>query len=559
MVLKLEAMVRCLPVSDLEAATLGVVSGWHVADANAPTRPAIRWMEPPAGVHVPYVDPVQATAVLLQHQGQASGLAHASALAHFAALRPQLVVVDRVRYLDDFEPDSPEHIPGDRWLDHLRAQACVPQHVLDFLSQTLRACTEIAAFDHPDAPGQRLSLQALPERPPANSLIQFQPGYPWGAEDGVRAGIARGCPLSGWMAWRNLALTHALAIEARWGASPLYLADPDDALDDDLIHRFLVLHWCCTCKPESAYVQFLLEASGASSVDVLKAALLAPENYSQPYAVRGVFDKMEPSTSHFRYVDLTQKVPFVTVVFEHTSCLPALKNLLLQQVGADVLLIDVNKLLLSDVLEDSKLGVRDVMLQMSWRDPLDEVLEVLARTDVLHVFEGPGSTREHTDVSAAIMQLMGLADVLKVKTCFHLNEGGTLWNSMDLPGLKDAGCQARGLLEAQSPHLNELDEIHVWCDFSATGLWNKRGAMLAYDTKVLSWGLIRRLSAWQRDYDFTFSPPEHMGTDVWWSQHTAQGLVLAKEVQRAVGPQVRVMVDAEDGPVWVGDLKNGEA
>jgi hypothetical protein len=555
----LEALLRCLPATDLEAAILGVVSGWQPTDAHLQPVSAILWMEPPAGGRVPYVDPVQATALLLQHQGQEPTRARDLALAQFAALRPQLAVAQRVRYLDDFDPDSPEHIPGDLWLVHLRAQACVPQHVLDFLSRTLQACSEVAAFNHPGAPGQRLSLQALPSQPPANSLIQFQPGCPWGAEEGERAGIAGGCPQPDWMTWRNLALGYAAAIEARWGVSPLHLADPDDEMDDDLIHRLLVLHWCCTCKPESAYVNFLLEASGAESVEALKAALLAPENYSQPYALRNEFGRMEPGVSHFQYVAPTQKVPYVSVVFEHLSCLPALKNLLLQQVGTDVLLIDVNNLLPEEALEDSARHARHVMRQMGWRDPLDDVLEVLAGTDVLHVLEGPNGSRECPDVSAAVMFLIGLADVFRVKTHFHLNQGGTLWSFMDLPVFQAMASRARTWLESQSPHLNAMEEIHVACDFAATGLWDKRGAMLAYDTQVLPWDLIRRLSAWQWDYDVTFNPPEHMGTDAWWSQHAAQRLVLAKEVQRAVGPQVRVMVDTEGGPVWVGDLENGEA
>lgn len=40
----------------------------------------------------------------------------------------------------------------------------------------------------------------------------------------------------------------------------------------------------------------------------------------------------------------------------------------------------------------------------------------------------------------------------------------------------------------------------------------------------------------------------------WWAKNAAQARALAREVQQAVDPQVRVMVDAEDGPVWVGEV-----
>lgn len=553
MPLNLDALIRCLPICDLEAYNLGDVRAQQRTAEAGYTPSLVTWVEPPAAARVPYVDPVLATSALLQRVGHDKASALAVAQAQYAALRPQLSVTERVRYLDDFEPDSPEHIPGDRWLEHLHSQACVPADLLAFLRKTWLACAHAPAFNHPS--GEYLSLDTLPRQPPENSLIQFQPGCPWmPEEDGSEP--REGKPVSDWMRWRAWIGPHAAAIEARWGRTPVYLADPQDKLDDDLIHRFLVLHWCCTCRPESAYVQFLLEASGATSVRELQEALLAPEHYAQPFAVQNVFSKMEPCVLRFVDDGPEQKVPYVTIALEHAASPTAVQRLLMQQVGADVLLIDVNGQFSVNTMDDINRYARHFVVQHGWDKPIDDVIEVLARTDRLHLVEGPNTKGGSTDLSPPLMQLMGLAVALKVKTHFHVSQGGELWNFMDRPAVKAAIGEAQALLEALPPHLNTMDEIHVWCDFAATGLWNKRGAMLAYDTQVLPRDLIRRLSAWQWDHDFTYSPPEHMGTDVWWDEHEAQGPRLANEVQQAVGPQVRVMVHAKGGPVWVGDLKS---
>lgn len=553
--LDLRPLMRCLPVCELEASALGFVTGWHEPNATTKyTQPNICWMEPPAGVRRPYVDPINATTILLRHQGLERDNARALAHSHYAALRPTLQVIERVRYLDEFEPDSPEHIPGDRWLDHLQTQACVADDVILFLRKTLHACAELTAFEHPDFQGRRLTLSELPEQPPATSLIQFQPGCPWGAEDGDMAGIANGASTADWLKWRADQHPIATAIEARWGQAPMYLADMDDPLDDDLFHRFLVLHWCCTCKPDAFYVQFLLEASGASTLNELKTALLDPENYAVPFALDDAHREMYPRAGRFKFTTASQKTPYVTIAFEDATCWPLVQDLLRQQVDADVLLIDANAHIAYAQIDPFHRYARYVVQQLDWHDELDTPVETLARTDVLHVIDGPNGKAGQPDVSDALVQLVGLAHVLGVETHFHLNQRGRLSNFMDLPRFQTASQQAQAWLQAQSAHLPDMDEIHVWCDFAASGLWDKRGRMLGYDIKTLPWDLIRRLSAWQWDYDFTFDPPKNMGSDAWWAKNAAQARALAREVQQAVGPQVRVMVDAEGGPIWIGDV-----
>ncbi len=50
------------------------------------------------------------------------------------------------------------------------------------------------------------------------------------------------------------------------------------------------------------------------------------------------------------------------------------------------------------------------------------------------------------------------------------------------------------------------------------GLWNEKGQMLAYDLLGLPSSLVRRIAAWQHDFDETENPPA-TGDDAWWERH----------------------------------------
>lgn len=247
------------------------------------------------------------------------------------------------------------------------------------------------------------------------------------------------------------------------------------------------------------------------------------------------------------------KTPYVTIAFEDARCWPLVQDLLRQQMGSDVLLIDVNKLLQYEQLKPFDRYARHLVQHLGWRECLDMPLETLARTDVLHVLTASNDHRENLGVSEGLSILLGFAHIFQTKTVFHTSQG-ILENLTALPNFKTVSAKAEQMLLEVEAHLPLMDEIHVWCDFYASGLWDKRGAMLGYDIKTLPWDLIRRLSAWQWDHDFTFGPPEHMGSDDWWDKHRTEAHELARDVQDAVGPQVRVMVHEADGPVWIGDL-----
>jgi hypothetical protein len=68
--------------------------------------------------------------------------------------------------------------------------------------------------------------------------------------------------------------------------------------------------------------------------------------------------------------------------------------------------------------------------------------------------------------------------------------------------------------------------------------------MLPYDLLDLPFPLIRRIAAWQRDFDDTVTPPDN-GDDAWWDRHHKEEQEIARALQAAVGSAITVSVWSE--------------
>ncbi|MCB1615947.1 MAG: hypothetical protein KDI30_08035 [Pseudomonadales bacterium] len=90
-------------------------------------------------------------------------------------------------------------------------------------------------------------------------------------------------------------------LEKSLGEPVYYFSVPDCDTDDDNAHRFLVLHWLCTCWPESTYVKFLISSSGAQDMDELKTALINPDNYRHPFKMSDAFFGIEAIACRLEY------------------------------------------------------------------------------------------------------------------------------------------------------------------------------------------------------------------------------------------------------------------
>lgn len=80
------------------------------------------------------------------------------------------------------------------------------------------------------------------------------------------------------------------------------------------------------------------------------------------------------------------------------------KNTLNEEAGAQGHFEDLCSLLGIDPFHRY---ARYVVQQLGWHDALDTPVETLARTDVLHVIDGPNGKSGQPDVSDALAQLVG--------------------------------------------------------------------------------------------------------------------------------------------------------
>lgn len=88
-----------------------------------------------------------------------------------------------------------------------------------------------------------------------------------------------------------------------------------------------------------------------------------------------------------------------------------------------------------------------------------------------------------------------------------------------------------------------LDVLRVMPEYGSSGLWNEKNQMIDYDSIDLPFPLIRRLSAWQRNYDDTLIPllPKS-APDVWWEAFEHEQREITRELQLALGDRVRVEI-----------------
>lgn len=68
---------------------------------------------------------------------------------------------------------------------------------------------------------------------------------------------------------------------------------------------------------------------------------------------------------------------------------------------------------------------------------------------------------------------------------------------------------------------------------------------------------MRRIAAWQREYDNTMNPPD-MGDEAWWQRHAKEALDLAKALQTVLGENTVVKLYREQGWKSVDEVLQAE-
>jgi hypothetical protein len=149
-------------------------------------------------------------------------------------------------------------------------------------------------FKHGELGNSARSLRDLGSEPLQSGLTEFWPGIgsdvAWLLAEGDRPAEEK------MRAWMEIMRPTIEALEATVGTRLFYFKEPDDGLDDDQAHRFLALDYVCHMIPDSSFVRYLIEASGAPSVEALRASLLAPASYSADFRLFDSFHGPEVSS-----------------------------------------------------------------------------------------------------------------------------------------------------------------------------------------------------------------------------------------------------------------------
>lgn len=563
--------MRVLPISGLEPQVIGSIQGLIETPSDRPWQDCINVLEPPAGRRVPYIDPGKALDVLLRSQGAAPSNAKALVLESIARMSADVEDARWVNFYDDSEPESPQCLPLPDFVAWLRVQRCgtngqmlVSAEVLDFIEQASAVIVQSSKFRGPDNWDSPWTLEELPALPPPKAMIEFVPGPPWADhEDGnwVDDPNAYYPVYTPFQCWREAMRPIAQQLETALGEPVYYFADLSSDIDDDDVHRFLVLHWCCTWKPESAFVRYLLKVTGACDVETLKAALIDPASYTYPFEMNGSFIGLEVSPCCLINYLPPEVHRTVGIVFLTEQAREVAQSLLAQQIGAHAFIVAPKELATDAWIKHATRYCRRWTVRYVYDGKLNEPLDILASVDELCVIA------EEPQPTPGFVFDLRLSDSVEILLWLALELGieARYYNVERMQRMTpDTSLQKRGVPERlaaqkmqRTSFSRRLKEIRLGNDFGSSGLWDDEGRNLGYDLLDLPFPLVQRIAAWQRNYDDTMNPPGR-GDEAWWQRHEKEALDLAMALQTVLGENTVVKLYRKQGWMSVDEVVQAE-
>lgn len=292
MSVSISALMSALPVMRLRPRTIGMLHGlveeheyWGSLDK------AIELYEPPAGKKVPFLFPDDALAKMFCYLGVPIDNALHAVSQLVEQMQKDISGDKWVVYCETWWREGPiglsvfdfvnwQRFEGqEKCLQYFNGHPDVATEILSIISALeklgYRAITEptLSSIEYGE---QWFSLETWPTHPSPESMIEFvMPTW----YDGERS---TDLIFKTWIARMRTIFEH---LEKELGEPVYHFQDPYDDLDNECAHRFLMLHWCCTFKPKSPFVQYLLRSSGARDIEELKQALIDPDNYL-PYSFK---------------------------------------------------------------------------------------------------------------------------------------------------------------------------------------------------------------------------------------------------------------------------------
>ena len=181
---------------------------------------------------------------------------------------------------------------------------------------------------------------------------------------------------------------------------------------------------------------------------------------------------------------------------------------------------------------------------------LDRPIDILASVDELCVVANEEAPKSAFDLrlSEPVEDLLWLALDFGLKARYYFIDRRQLWNPET--SLKQRGVPVRAAArKAQRTEFTRRQKtIRVDNDFGSSGLWDAQGRNLGYDLLDLPFPLVRRIAAWQTDFDDTEFPPS-TSDDAWWDRHEREAIDIGKLLQKALGSET--VVTLFQGDDWI--------
>ncbi len=187
---------------------------------------------------------------------------------------------------------------------------------------------------------------------------------------------------------------------------------------------------------------------------------------------------------------------------------------------------------------------------------LSDTIEALALIDELNVIAGVTVTDAGCDLKLpkALEDLLWLADEYRIESRYYSVDPMREMNPKHALVKRGVPERMTAWQTQRTTFTRQLTEIRLDNDFGSSGLWNDRGQNLSYDLLDLPFPLVKRIAAWQYDFDETVNPPDEVD-EAWWQRHRQEKVEIAKELQSALGPGTTVKLYGRDGWLTVDEYE----
>jgi hypothetical protein len=540
----IDNLLHVMPVCNIEPNTLAMLGCFSTPLADEDNKGlSFDLLEPPAGQHLPFVDAISMLTILYQHAGIDADNAKLRAQLMMDSIRPSLPPFHSVLlYTGISIEDVPECVAAIVIVEHLRHEAVVPVDTLNFITKSIDALAEIRIFRGPDNWREPIRLSQLPDLPSPKAMMEFFVGLPSDICETLNPDSSdTNTMMEPFYKWREQIRPAVEQLEKQIGQQLFYFADLDYELDDDVCHRYLALHCLCSLLPKIKFVQFLVDITGAKDVEELKNYLLSKESYTHPFEMNGAFVGLEAGPFlNFRYLSPGASRN-VGVVFSTIKARDAAKDILLQQIGANVSILSTHEL----VYEDWYKPATRFCASLSIHYCFDKPITFLAGLDELHVISDESSSGKgfNLNISKDVEKLLWLDHRNGCSYFFHYPDNSILGNPEDSLERSDIVS----LVEADDVMRREFTMaqalIRLNCDYGSSGLWTKCGGMISYELIDIPFALVRRIYTWQQEFNNALIPmlPGH-SDETWWDQHSNEEMAIALELQLALGDHISVVI-----------------